>query len=382
MSVETHGAPEEVPMHQPRTHRSLGIAVLAASVVATTATLSLSGTSASAHAATASSSVDRPCGLDAPWRASVTATSGTYQATWTAGYDTSTGASAAAGPARPVTEAIGFDLGPFAADVASVDVTLTTTWYKAVRTVVKSQVVVLERPPATECPTTDVVPAAPQIDFDCAADTVVVIGAADTDAVHYTVVIDDGAGEGTDWSVHVTASARDGYVFPEGTTTEWTETGTVDCDEPVVPDPPSIVCRGDALALDLPANDRYSYVVDGDLAVAEGADYAVTVRAHPAPGQTFDSAARTEWVFVGTLDCIDEEQLPPPKIVEPPSSAPPAANPPVTRPPTMAPPPAIDQALELPRTGAGSLAAMSALAAALTAAGALILTIRRRSSVA
>lgn len=84
-------------------------------------------------------------------------------------------------------------------------------------------------------PPTEVTPQEPTAVDVCGADNIVVEVPADTETAVYAQVTNE------DGSITVTATARDGYVFPEGTVSEWTftDSGVVCPPDDETPPPPA-----------------------------------------------------------------------------------------------------------------------------------------------
>jgi LPXTG-motif cell wall-anchored protein len=103
--------------------------------------------------------------------------------------------------------------------------------------------------------TVDCIPDAetttPTADYDCVEDEIVVLDGkgellADTESVAYSVtVVTEPAGQGTPWKIEITATPKEGYEFPEGTVSEWTLEGVVECDRDVAFSVLEPVCESD-----------------------------------------------------------------------------------------------------------------------------------------
>lgn len=157
----------------------------------------------------------------------------------------------------------------------------------------------------------DVTPTTPIVTYDCVEDSIVITGADDTEAVVYTVTVDDPAeGEGDTWSVTITAAPEPGYSFPPGTQTEWPFSGIVDCDEEVTPIEPTVNydCVEETIVItgDDQTGVQYAYA-STDPAEGEGDSWNLTITATPAPGYEFPGG-QTEivWSFSGVVDCLGE----------------------------------------------------------------------------
>ncbi|MDW3212925.1 MAG: hypothetical protein R8G01_02930 [Ilumatobacteraceae bacterium] len=211
-------------------------------------------------------------------------------------------------------------------------------------------------------------PTTPVASYDCPNNTIVIIGADDTASIDYTITTTDPAdGEGDTWAITITAEPRPGFEFPAYTTDEWTYSGTVDCLVETAPAAPALVCENDDLVVDTPVSDAYTFAVDGDLGAAEGESYSITVVATPNAGYEFESGTTTMWTFTGTVDCIDEEQVPPGSTTTTTTTTTttnpgPQTTTPVTR---------------LPRTGSSSTSILLAYASVLVLVGGVLQLVRR-----
>ena len=155
---------------------------------------------------------------------------------------------------------------------------------------------ILPTPPTPPIPTT---PDAPAVNYDCETDQLVITGANDTDTVDYTVTVDQAPnGEASTWTVTISATPQPGYRFPADAVTEWTFTDTVDCLTTTTgPAVPQLVCQlapDRGLAVQLPAEDTYTYELTGSLDVGEDQPYEVVVVAVPASGYEFPADAVTD----------------------------------------------------------------------------------------
>ena len=314
-------------------------------------------------------SADRVCGDDAPWTATVTARS---DRDWNKNWRSRHSVQGTTSGWSPVTDdqvPYVVEIGPFDATVAAVTVVVDSQWFiksSGDRSGSGTRQAEVSRPAATECPTTPNTPAAT---YDCDTDTITIIGADDTDSVDYTTTINDPAdGEGDTWSITITAQPQPGYEFPPDTTTTWTFTGTVDCLDTTTATAPAVVCDNDALAIDAPVSDRYTYTIDGDLSVPEGAAYSITVTATPTEGYEFAPGAVSSWTFTGVVDCIDEEQA---------AGTSTTTTTTTTTPTGSSGTATTTVASELPRTGSSSTSIFLAYASLLVLTGGMLQLVRR-----
>ena len=289
----------------PQRRRSIARLLLAA--VVGTLGLTTFGSTASAFEIQVAPTVARECGADAPWSATITMSSADYGSEWSTSYEIVGGASS--GPSARQRDIVPFfyDLGTFPASTESITVNMSATWFNGLGQVGSGRTLVIQRPATTECPTTT--PTAPTVSYDCVNDVVAIVGADDTATVDYTVtVVTPPAGEGTPWSITVTAAPQPGAQFPPGVTTTWNFSGVVDCLTPTTPAAPTVTygCVTDALVI-TGATDTAS--VDYTVAVVtapagEGSPWAVTVTAAPQPGFEFPPNTTTTWNFSGTVNCL------------------------------------------------------------------------------
>ena len=90
------------------------------------------GSTASAFEIHVSETVQRPCGADAPWSASITVSSADYGTQWSTSYEIVGGASSGPSPLQRDIVPFFYDLGSFPATTASVTVNLSATWFNDV----------------------------------------------------------------------------------------------------------------------------------------------------------------------------------------------------------------------------------------------------------
>jgi hypothetical protein len=162
--------------------------------------------------------VERECGADAPWSATITMSSADYGMDWSTSYEIVGGASSGQSARQRDIVPFFYDLGSFPASTESITVNLSATWYNDLGQVGAGRTLVIQRPATTECPVTT--PTAPTVSYDCVNDVVAIIGADDTATVDYTVtVVTPPAGEGSPWAITITAAPQPGVQFPPDATT-------------------------------------------------------------------------------------------------------------------------------------------------------------------